>query len=192
MVNLLPVDGVVNLIPGFWSKEDSDGLFTILWQDIEWKHDEIMMFGKKIITKRKVAWYGNVGSAYTYSKVTKHALPWIPVLSQIKDKVEAFTHESFHTCLLNLYHDGSEGMSWHADDESDLKQEGLIASVSFGARRKFVCKHKTLGTKVEIWLEPGSLLIMSGPMQQYWWHSLPKSAKITSPRINLTFRQMRN
>lgn len=192
MENLLPVDGIVSLIPDIWSSEDSDYLYRLLSEEIDWKHDEIIMFGKKIITKRKVAWYGNQGSAYTYSKVTKKALAWIPILNEIKDRVEAVSRESFQTCLLNLYHDGSEGMSWHSDDEADLKDEGMIASVSFGARRKFVCKHKTLGTKVEIWLDPGSLLLMAGPMQQYWWHSLPKSTKITTPRINLTFRQMRD
>lgn len=192
MENLLPIDGKVHLIPDFWSEKESNHLFNRLWEDVDWKHDEIMMFGKRIITKRKVAWYGNSGSAYTYSKVTKNAKSWIPVLTQIKGKVEGFTHESFQTCLLNLYHDGSEGMSWHSDDESDLKVEGMIASVSFGARRKFVCKHKTQGSKVEIWLDPGSLLIMSGTMQQHWWHSLPKSSKVTTPRINLTFRQMRH
>src|SRR5690606_1817660 len=108
------------------------------------------------------------------------------------NKVESISDQTFQTCLLNLYHDGTEGMSWHSDDEPDLKHDGTIASVSFGARRKFVCKHKTNDTKVEIWLDPGSLLIMSGSMQRFWWHSLPKSMTVKLPRINLTFRQMQH
>lgn len=190
--NLLPFDGSAVYISDVWSKEMAENQFETLQSGISWKQDEVMMFGKKIVTKREVAWYGDRKYNYTYSKISKKALLWSPDLLEIKHKVESICQETFQTCLLNLYHDGTEGMSWHSDNESDLKYDGTIASVSFGARRKFVCKHKTLGTKVEILLDPGSLLIMSGPMQRFWLHSLPKSLRVKSPRINLTFRQMQN
>ena len=146
------------------------------------------MFGKTIITKRKVAWYGDQPYEYTYSHVTKSALPWTPALQRIKNKVEEVSCDTYNSCLLNLYHDGSEGMSWHSDDEKELKPEGAIASVSLGAERKFVLKHKQSAEKVEVFLHHGSLLVMKGETQTHWVHRLPPTKKVNTPRINLTFR----
>ena len=186
--NLLPFDGVVHYHGKVFSSEDSKSLFDVLSTDINWEHDEVMMFGKKIITKRKVAWYGEEPFEYTYSHVKKTALYWNDALKRIKDKVEQASGETYNSCLLNLYHNGDEGMGWHTDNEKELKKEGAIASVSFGAVRKFAFKHKETQEKVELTLDSGSLLVMKGTTQSHWLHRLPPSKKVVLPRINLTFR----
>ncbi|MDQ6667858.1 MAG: alpha-ketoglutarate-dependent dioxygenase AlkB, partial [Thermoproteota archaeon] len=94
----------------------------------------------------------------------------------------------FNSCLLNLYHNGDEGIAWHSDDEKPLGENSIIASLSFGAERKFSFKHKQTKQTISVVLEHGSLLIMKDATQTNWVHSLPKSKKITRPRINLTFR----
>jgi hypothetical protein len=155
---------------------------------IEWKNDEAILFGKKIITKRKVAWYGERPFEYTYSNTTKKALLWNEELVALKSMVEELSGETYNSCLLNLYHTGEEGMSWHSDAEPDLKPDGAIASLSLGAERIFKFKHKTTGDVVDIMLEHGSLLIMKGKTQKHWLHRLPPTKKALTPRINLTFR----
>src|SRR6185437_9422544 len=139
-------------------------------------------------TKRKVAWYGDKRFQYTYSKITKLALPWTNKLLQIKSFTEERTGETFNSCLLNLYHSGEEGMAWHSDGENDLKKNGAIASLSFGAERKFSFKHKQTKETVSLILEHGSLLMMKDATQQNWLHRLPPTKSIMKPRINLTFR----
>lgn len=148
------------------------------------------IFGKHIVTARKVAWYGDSNFAYTYSGTTKQALAWTAQLAALKAKVEELTGKIFNSCLLNLYHHGDEGMSWHSDDEKSLVQNSSIASVSLGAEREFRFKHKRLDQKASVLLESGSLLVMKGSTQSHWLHSIPKSKKVKSPRINLTFRSM--
>ncbi len=155
---------------------------------IQWKNDEAVIFGKHIITKRKAAWYGDEGYLYTYSNTTKQALAWTPELLELKQMVEAITSATFNSCLLNLYHNGDEGMAWHSDDESSLGKNTTIASLSFGAERKFSLKHKKGKQTVSVILESGSLLVMKDATQTNWLHSLPKSKRVIIPRINLTFR----
>jgi alkylated DNA repair dioxygenase AlkB len=159
-----------------------------LLDDIEWKNDEAVIFGKKIITKRKVAWYGERKFEYTYSNVTKHALPWTQELLELKSLIEKESGETYNSCLLNLYHSGEEGMAWHSDGETDLKKEGAIGSLSFGAERKFAFKHKQRGEKIDLFLEHGSLMVMKGTTQTHWLHRLPPTKIIHKPRVNLTFR----
>ena len=186
--NILPEDGEVNYVPGFLSKTEADDYFKFLFEEIAWKNDEAIIFGKKIITKRKVAWYGDQEFEYTYSKITKRALAWTPTLLKLKQICEEKSGETYNSCLLNLYHNGTEGMAWHSDGEKDLKKNGAIASVSLGAVRKFGFKHKTNGKSIYLNLAHGSLLVMKGLTQTYWLHRLPPSKIITLPRINLTFR----
>lgn len=150
------------------------------------------MFGKLITTKRKVAWVGDAGCSYTYSGVKKFPQAWTPALLEIKQKVEALAQHTFNSCLLNLYHDGSEGMGWHSDDEKELEQAAPIASVSFGGERKFAFKHKFDRTSASLTLANGSVLLMQAPTQQYWQHSLTKTKRLVAPRINLTFRTIRH
>lgn len=186
--NLLPRDGTVHYFGKILNEEDAIHYLNVLLNKIKWKNDEAIIFGKKIMTKRKVAWYGEKPYQYTYSKTTKLALPWTTELLELKSKVEQESGETFNSCLLNLYHDGSEGMAWHSDGEKDLKKNGAIASVSFGSERKFAFKHKETKEKVELVLEHGSLLIMKDATQTHWLHRLPPTTKSKTPRVNLTFR----
>jgi len=189
--NILPFDGDAYYYRQVFSQEVGDAVFDQLLHTIDWKQDEIIMFGKKIITKRKVGWYGDLPFVYTYSHSAKKALPWNDVLKNIKSIAEKHTGKSFNSCLLNLYHDGQEGMSWHSDDEDTLEPDASIVSISFGAARKFSFQHKTNKTSQSILLENGSLLVMESNVQKNWLHALPKSKRISSPRINLTFRTMK-
>ena len=186
--NWLPYEGTVNYYGKLLQHEKADFYLKNLLETIDWKNDEAVIFGKKIITKRKVAWYGEKAFEYTYSNTTKHALPWTKELLELKTLVEQEAGETFNSCLLNLYHSGEEGMAWHSDGETDLKKDGAIGSMSFGAERKFAFKHKETKEKVELILEHGSLLVMKGITQKHWLHRLPPTKKIASPRVNLTFR----
>jgi len=186
--NLLPKDGTVNYYGKVFSQQEADYYLECMLQTIEWKNDEAVIFGKHIITKRKVAWYGDQDFEYTYSNTTKKALPWTKELLELKIVAEKRTGETFNSCLLNLYHSGDEGMAWHSDAEKDLKPNGAIGSLSFGAERKFSFKHKQTKETVSIVLEHGSLLVMKGTCQTNWLHRLPPTKLITKPRVNLTFR----
>ncbi len=188
--NILPYDGETYYYGEVLSIEESNQFFESLYHNIAWKQDEIIIFGKRIITKRKVAWYGDVPFEYTYSNSTKRALPWSNDLLTLKKIIESRTNETYNSCLLNLYHNGSEGMSWHSDDEVMLVENASIASLSIGVGRRFAFKHKETKEKVHITLENGSLLEMKGTTQKCWRHALPKSTKISAPRVNLTFRKM--
>ncbi|MGJ3235859.1 alpha-ketoglutarate-dependent dioxygenase AlkB family protein [Marivirga sp.] len=190
--NLLPYDGIVQYHGKIFNDEEALVFYNNLLNEIKWENDKAIIFGKEIITKRKVAWYAEKPFSYTYSKVTKYAKPWTEALKQIKYEVEKQSGETYNSCLLNLYHSGDEGMAWHSDGEKDLKKNGAIASVSFGAERKFAFKHKDSKEKVEVWLENGSLLVMKGTTQSYWLHRLPPTKKVHNPRINLTFRTIEN
>ncbi len=187
-VNLLQKDGTVNYYGKLLTTKEANLYFEKLLQTIEWRNDEAIIFGKKIITKRKVAWYGEKAFEYTYSKTTKLALPWTKELLELKNIIEQKTGESFNSCLLNLYHNGEEGMAWHSDGEADLKKNGAIGSLSFGAERKFAFKHKETKEKVELVLEHGSLLVMKDTTQTHWLHRLPPAKTISKARVNLTFR----
>jgi alkylated DNA repair dioxygenase AlkB len=189
-LNLLPQDGTVNYYGKIFSEEEAHHFYEYLLSEIPWKQDEAMIMGKLILTKRKVAWFGDDTFEYTYSKRTKLALPWTKELLELKTKCEQETGEQFNSCLLNLYHDGSEGMAYHSDGEKDLKKNGAIASLSFGAERKFLFKHKNTNEKIEIFLENGSLLVMKDETQTHWQHRLPPTTKIKTPRVNLTFRSI--
>ncbi len=186
--NLLPKDGMVNYYGTVFSKSQANHYYQILFDSIEWRNDEAVMFGKRIITKRKVAWYGDIPFEYSYSNTTKKALPWTSELLELKKRTEEKTGETYNSCLLNLYHDGSEGMSWHSDAEKDLKKNGAIGSLSFGAERKFAFKHKGTKETISIVLAHGSLLVMKGTTQTNWLHRLPPTKMVLKPRINLTFR----
>ena len=188
--NLLPRDGTVNYFGPFLTPAETRRYYDTLLREIPWKNDEAVIFGKHIVTARKVAWYGDSNFSYTYSGTTKQALAWTPELAALKSMVETLTGTVFNSCLLNLYHNGDEGMAWHSDDEKSLGKDSTIASVSLGAEREFRLRHKRTEDKISVLLETGSLLVMKDATQTHWLHSIPKSKKITTPRINLTFRTM--
>ena len=188
--NLLPRDGEVHYYGPVIPHEKANFYLNELMQGIAWKNDRAVLFGKTITTNRKVAWYADEPFSYTYSKIKKTALPWTKTLLNLKDITEKESGEEYNSCLLNLYHNGSEGVSWHSDGEKDLKKNGAIGSLSFGAQRKFSFKHKRTKENVSKILEHGSLLVMRGATQTHWVHQLPTTKTIHSPRVNLTFRKI--
>lgn len=188
---VLESDGLVEYYPTFLNSIDAENYFQRLTKEIAWKSDVLTIFGKQIITKRKVAWYGDAPFEYIYSKNSKVALPWTKTLLSIKEHLENYTQEQFNSCLLNFYHDGNESMGWHSDDEMTMKKHAAIASISLGAERSFIFQHKISKEKHSIELENGSLLLMKDTTQDYWKHQLPIRKRIHTPRINLTFRHFK-
>ncbi|WP_420578664.1 alpha-ketoglutarate-dependent dioxygenase AlkB family protein [Ekhidna sp.] len=190
--NWLPYDGTVNYYGKIFDPSEADRLLHILLSTIDWQPDQAVIFGKTIVTKRKVAWYAEKPFPYRYSGTTKVALPWTEELRLIKELAEKHSGHFYNSCLLNLYHSGEEGMAWHSDGETELKRDGAIASLSFGAERKFSFKHKQTKERIDLRLEHGSLMVMKGVTQTHWLHRLPPTKKVIHPRVNLTFRQMGN
>lgn len=188
--NLLPYQGIVLDYGKVFSPEACEKYVAELLETMPWESDELIMFGKRIVTKRKTAWIGNPGIKYTYSHRTKIPTPWSPALIEIKNRIERLTDAQFNACLLNLYHNGQEAMGWHSDDEKELGNDPVIASLSLGTARKFSFRHKNTKEKVSFELADGQLLLMKGETQKYWSHMLHKAAKVKEPRINLTFRQI--
>ncbi|QWE16238.1 alpha-ketoglutarate-dependent dioxygenase AlkB [Polynucleobacter sp. AP-Nino-20-G2] len=189
-LNLLPKDGVAIYRPGFISATECAKLMEELQQSLQWEADRLMMFGKLVITRRKVAWVGDPACTYTYSGVKKQPQAWTSELLAIKRQLENIAHSEFNSCLLNFYHDGADGMGWHSDDENELDAQSPIASLSLGATRKFAFRHKQDKSTTSLLLENGSALIMHAPTQQFWQHTLLKTKTIHTPRINLTFRKI--
>jgi alkylated DNA repair dioxygenase AlkB len=189
-LNIIAQDGIALYHEKVLTDEQIKPLYDKLLNNINWENERVVMFGKEIITKRKVAFYSDPLIAYTYSSKTKIGLPWKDPLIILKNIVESLTKQTYNACLLNLYHNGEEAMGWHSDNEKEIIANSSIASLSIGASRKFSFKHKVTKETISIQLENGSLLEMKGTIQSHWLHTLPKSKKITESRINLTFRQM--
>jgi alkylated DNA repair dioxygenase AlkB len=187
-LNLLPMDGGAHYYGPVLDAAETQAYFQRLETEVPWEQDRVMMFGKMITTARRMAWYGDARAAYTYSGTTKHPLPWTPALLALKQLLEHRTKSTYNSCLLNLYRHGQESMGWHSDDEKCLDAAMPIASMSLGAERKFSFKHKHTKETISLMLESGSLLLMTPPAQLHWWHCLPKSARVATPRLNLTFR----
>jgi alkylated DNA repair dioxygenase AlkB len=166
-LNLLPKDGVVNYHLNFISSNNSAKLMNQLQKSLQWDADQLMMFGKLVTTRRKVAWVGDLNCDYTYSGVKKQAQSWTPELLSIKSQIEELAQSDFNSCLLNFYHDGDDGMGWHSDNEKELDPYSPIASLSLGARRKFAFRHKEDKTTIPLYLESGSALIMRSPTQEF-------------------------
>lgn len=190
--NLLHRDGTVHYYGPVIGMVQANHYFEALFESIAWQHDRALVNGQLIETARKIAWYGSQPFKYTYSGVTKVALPWTPLLLELKGIAELETGESYNACLINLYHNGSEGMAWHSDAEKDLKKNGAIASLSLGGERKFSFKHKVSQESVSLFLQNGSLLVMKGTTQSHWLHRLAPTQEPVGPRINLTFRTIDN
>ena len=188
--NLLPIDGSAQYYPEFISEEVSLSLIDQLEKSLRWDADQLIMFGKLVTTRRKVAWVGEPECTYTYSGVKRNPQAWTPELLSMKTRLEKLTQSEFNSCLLNFYHDGADGMGWHSDDEKELDAKSPIASLSLGSTRKFTFRHKINKSTISIFLEDGSALIMNAPTQQFWQHALLKTKTVHTPRINLTFRKI--
>jgi len=174
--------------PKFFSKVESDSFLINLRNNIVWKQESMNIYGKKIDFPRLTAWYGNNDKPYSFSGITLQPLPWTIEILSIKSQIEAVAKTAFNSVLLNLYRDGNDSISWHTDAEKELGTNPVIASVNFGATRKFQLRHIKTKEKLEIELTHGSLLIMRGELQHFWQHQVPKTSKIVGERINLTFR----
>ena len=183
-------DGELIIYKNLFDRAQSDGFFEQLLDDISWRQDQIKMFGKQVNLPRLTAWYGDKGKSYKYSGIKMNPNPWTPTLLVIKEKVETVAKLNFNSVLVNLYRNGQDYVSWHSDDEPELGNNPTIASVSFGATRRFILRHKSDRDldKVEVTLTHGSLILMQGTTQHFWQHQVPKTAKKISPRVNLTFR----
>lgn len=189
-IDLISIDGKSRYFGQIFSNEIADTYFHKFLSGIAWKNDEIIVFGKRYITSRKSAWYGEMNTDYEYAGVNHKPLFWTNELLEIKTLIEKLTDANYNSCLLNLYHNGNEGMGWHRDNEKEIMPNSTIASLSFGAERKFKFKNISNKQVIEINLQHGSLLTMEGSIQNHWMHCLPKTKKINHPRINLTFRQI--
>jgi alkylated DNA repair dioxygenase AlkB len=189
--NLLPTDGVLRYISQFLTLIESDELFRKLHNELNWQPDVIKMYGKEIITARKVIWMSQNNLPYTYSGTLKQGIPFTEEIAFLKNKLEQYTNTKFNACLLNFYQNGKQAMGWHSDNESSIVPNSTIASISLGAERDFYFKHKQSNQKVSVFLENGSLCLMENQIQQYWLHQLPVRTKVLAPRINLTFRLMK-
>jgi alkylated DNA repair dioxygenase AlkB len=182
-------DAEIIYYPHFFDKKVADGIFSKLKTDIPWQQDNITVFGKTHPQPRLTALFGNDGKPYSYSNIKMQPHPWTLLLQKIKSYVESVYDANFTTVLLNLYRDGKDSNGWHADNEKELGNNPIIASVSFGTERIFQLKHNTIpGLKQTILLEHGSLLLMKGTTQHFWKHQIPKTSKPIGSRINLTFR----
>lgn len=186
---IISMDGEVIFYKNYFNLNESDRLFSELYADIKWQQKTIQIFGKRNLLPRLTAWYGDEGQSYIYSGIEHNPEPWNPALSLIKERIEKVAQVRFNSVLLNLYRNGRDSVAWHSDDEPELGQNPIIASVSFGGTRCFSLKHKQIKQrKVEIDLPHGSLLLMRGETQHHWQHQIAKTTKSVSPRINLTFR----
>jgi alkylated DNA repair dioxygenase AlkB len=189
--NLLPNDGDVRFFPGFFTGAAADRYFNELQKTVGWQQQPIKIFGREIMQPRLTAWYGDAGKSYSYSGITMQPQPWTKTLLAIKHKADHTAGMIFNSALLNLYRNGNDSMGWHRDNEKELGINPVIASVSFGAARRFLLRSYT-DKKItrELLLTHGSLLLMQGTTQHHWEHSIPKTAKPTGSRVNITFRMI--
>jgi len=185
------VDADVRLSPDAFAASEAWELFGEFREGIDWRQEEVMVFGRRQAVRRLVAWHGDPGARYTYSGTPHEPLPWTPALERIRHRVQAIAVCEFNAVLLNLYRDGRDGMGWHADDEPELGPEPVIASVSLGAVRRFCLRHrKRRDLRADLALPHGSLLLMSGATQRNWVHAVPKTTVPVGERINLTLRRI--
>ncbi len=184
-------EGEVRYAPGWLGRAEADGLFERVMEEVRWETHRIRMFGRVVDSPRRSCWIGDPGLAYTYSRTRFEPRPWPPVLQALRPRVDAAAGVAMNSVLANLYRDGADHMGWHADDEPELGPRPVIASLSLGATRRFVLRHRReRGRKAAIDLAHGSLLVMAGDLQSHWQHALNRTARPVGPRINLTFRRL--
>lgn len=181
-------EGRLLWIPNYFTPEQASDYHQQLREQLAWRQDRIMMFGKQIAIPRLQAWYGD--ASYTYSNLKLDPLPWTSLLETLRAHCEKVADSQFNSVLANLYRDGQDSNGWHSDDEKELGTNPVIASLSFGAERRFLLRHKVTSEKLEFNLTSGSLLIMAGETQHHWQHTIPKTKRFVEPRINLTFRKV--
>lgn len=173
--------------PDYLAETEADRLLEHLVAATPWQQKHITLYGREIPMPRLIAWYAD--DPYTFSGSTQEPNAWTPELTALRDRLEATTGARYNSVLLNLYRDGKDSISWHADDEPELGPNPTIASVSLGSERDFILRRNDdPGVKVKLPLAHGSLVVMRDDSQSAWQHSVPKRARVTEPRVNLTFR----
>lgn len=182
------LNGEYIYIPNFYNRETANRYLNSFVDEIEWKQESMNMYGKQVLFPRLTAWYGDNDKPYSFSGITLQPHNWSKELLEIKKDIEPLCHKEFNSVLLNLYRDGNDSISWHTDAEKELGKNPVIASINFGAERVFQLRHMETQERIDILLKHGSLLIMQGELQHFWQHQVPKSKKISSARVNLTFR----
>jgi alkylated DNA repair dioxygenase AlkB len=184
-------DADVRFWPAAFGIAEASELLDRLLTEIDWQQEQVLIFGQRRPVPRLVAWHGDPGANYTYSGTPHQPLPWTPALALIRERVLGLTGCAFNSVLLNLYRDGRDGMGWHSDDEPELGRDPVIASVSFGAPRRFCLRHRRRkDQRLDVSLGNGSLLLMAGTTQHHWVHAVPKTAIPVGQRVNLTFRRI--
>jgi len=187
--NLNLKDADVTYYPNFFDKTEADKYFKNLYKEIPWQQDDIKVFGKTYKQPRLTAFFGENNQSYSYSNITMFPKPFEGHILEIKNTIEGTLNTSFTSCLANLYRNGKDSNGWHADNEKELGENPIIASITLGEERVFHFKHKyDKNLKKKLVLKHGSLLLMQGTTQEYWLHQIPKTSRKISPRINLTFR----
>jgi len=179
-------------LPGFLGPADADELLAALLAEVPWQRPVVQIFGRTFRSPRLAAWYGDTGAVYRYSGLVNEPLPWLPSLAVLRRQIEHRLGQTFNSVLLNFYRDGADSMGWHRDQEPELGENPTIVSISLGGIRRFVLQHSQQAdmTRLELRLEHGSLLLMCGATQHFWWHCVPKTRKVVAPRVNLTFRRI--
>jgi alkylated DNA repair dioxygenase AlkB len=190
MRQIISQDGYAFLIEGFIPIDIAEDYYQFLLRELPWQEEHYTIYGKRVAAPRLVAWFGDPQAAYSYSGISHTPLPWLPLLAQLKTQIEQQSHQSFNSVLCNLYRDGQDSMGWHADKEPELGKNPYIASLSFGEARVFKLRHNKTKQTIDVVLENGALLLMGGELQHHWRHAVPKTAKVKTPRINLTFRKI--
>lgn len=189
--NLLPVNGEAHLYPHLFTAAEAAHVFNELVETIDWKQDTMTCFGRQVKLPRLTAWYADEGGYYQYSGINNHPQPWNHLLLDIKNYMEDITGCYFNSALLNYYRGGTDSVGWHADAETALGINPVIASLSFGSERVFEFKHKTQPLlKKKLLLPHGSCLLMKGETQHYWLHRLPKTGRPVGGRVNISFRKI--
>ena len=169
-----------------------DDAFRSLINETPWEQRDIVVFGKKHREPRLSSWHSEPHISYTYSGIMRTPQPWTPLLNELREKCEIISGATFNAVLVNLYRDGNDGVGWHADNEVSNGREPTIASLSFGASRRFDFRHRETKQTIRVQLDAGSLLLMSGLSQHCWIHQLPRTKRVMDPRVNLTFRRVVN
>lgn len=190
-VELLPFDGSALLHHDFIDAGRADEVFRRLMDETPWEERDIVVFGKQHCEPRLSTWHSEPHITYTYSGMLRTPQPWTPLLKELRDECANATGTTFNAVLVNLYRDGDDGVGWHADNEASNGREPTIASLSFGASRRFDFRHRETKETIHVQLDAGSLLVMSGLSQHCWVHQLPRTKRVSEPRINLTYRHVR-
>ena len=184
-------DAQVRLARGWLAPAASAALMAALLREVPWEVHRIRMFGREVASPRLSSWIGDADAGYRYSGTRFEPKPWLPALSALRDRLQEELGQPFNSVLANRYRSGADAMGWHSDDEPELGPNPVIASISLGATRRFLLRHRDdPALRLALDLEPGSLLLMAGATQRNWKHALPRTARPVGERINLTYRHV--